>query len=204
MNEIALVFEFGIGALVLVNHGVADLGEEHSVNAEQAAVTCGTAKQTAQDIAASVVGGHDAVADHEGGGTDMVGDDAEGNIGLGIVAVFYICNFTDVLHDVLHGVHKEKVVNALHHTGETLQTHTGIDVGVIKGCVGSLAVGIKLGKDVVPDFDVSVAVAADPAGFLAAAVFLTAVEVDFRAGTAGAFAVLPEIVFLAQTDNSVG
>ena len=66
-----------------------------------------------------------------------------------------------------------------------------------------MAVVVKLGEDVVPDFHIPVAVAAHGAVGLAAAVLLPPVIVDLRAGTAGSGAMLPEIVRLAQPENPV-
>ncbi len=53
-----------------------------SVDAQQLAVAGGTAQQAAQHVAAALVAGQDAVADHKGGGADVVGDDTQGNIVL--------------------------------------------------------------------------------------------------------------------------
>jgi len=67
----------------------------------------------------------------------------------------------------------------------------------------ALAVGIELAEHEVPDLHIAVAVAAHAAGRLAAAVLRAAVKVDLGAGAARAGAVLPEVVFLAQTDHVV-
>ena len=104
----------------------------------------------------------------------------------------------DVLEDVLNGVDLEQVVNALHYAGETLQTHAGVDVLVSHFSVVAVSVAVELGEYQVPDLDNSVAVACLLKA-LKGAVFLASVEVDLGAGTAGAAAVLPEVISLAKT-----
>ncbi len=107
----------------------------------------------------------------------------------------------DMLHDVLHGVDKKEVVHSLHDAGKTLKAHAGVDVRVCHRRVIALAVAVELGKHDVPEFNIAVAVAADAAGRLAAAVFFAAVKIDFGAGAAGAGAVFPEIIFFAETHD---
>ena len=68
----------------------------------------------------------------------------------------------------------------------------------------AFAVGVKLGENEVPELDIPVAVAAGLAVGFAAASCFAAVKVDFGAGSAGAGAVLPEVVSLAQTDDPLG
>ena len=33
-----------------------------------------------------------------------------------------------MLHDILDGIHLKEVVHALHHAGQTLQSHAGVDI----------------------------------------------------------------------------
>ena len=67
----------------------------------------------------------------------------------------------------------------------------------------ALAVVIELGEHVVPYLDIAVAVTAHGAAGLAAAVLLAPVIVDFRAGAAGAGAVFPEVVLLAEAEDTL-
>ena len=134
----------------------------------------------------------------------MVGDDADGDV---ILCIGTVGLARDVLHMVQHtldGIDLEQVADALHHAGQTLQAHAGINVGPCQALVVALAVGIELAEHQVPDLHIAVTVAAHAAGRLAAAVLRAAVEVDLRAGAARAGAMLPEVVFLAQTDHVVG
>ena len=55
---------------------------------EQPAVARGAAQQAAQHIAAALVAeGMTPSLDHEGGGADVVGDDAQGHVGLFVLLV---------------------------------------------------------------------------------------------------------------------
>ena len=167
------------------------------MNTEQATVAGSAAQQTAQHVAAALVGRHHAVTHHKGGGTDMVGDNAQGNVGLLTRTVFHTDDTADMFHDILNGIHFEQVVDALHDARQAFQAHTGIDVGMVERGVVAVAVVIKLGEYVVPKFHVAVAVATNSAIGRAATVFLAAVIVEFRARTARTGAVLPEVIFLA-------
>ena len=66
-----------------------------------------------------------------------------------------------------------------------------------------VAIVVELGEHHVPDLHVPVAVAANGAAGLAAAVLLAPVIVDLGAGAAGAGAVLPEVVRLAELEDPV-
>ena len=62
----------------------------------------------------------------------------------------------------------------------------------------------KLSEYKVPELHISVAVAADLAGGLAAAVLFSSVEIDLGAGTAGTVcSSLPEVVLLAHSDDVI-
>ena len=203
-HDVVMLFdEVRVRGGVLVDDHLGDLGQERTVDADGAALSHGTAHQTAEDIAGTGVGGLDAVADHEGHAAGVVRDDAKGDV---VLLVFVVVDTGDVgngLHDVLDRVDLEEVVDALHDAGQTLETHAGIDVLVFERRVIVVAVVVELGEDEVPDLHVAVAVAADLAGGLAAAVLFSAVIVDLGAGAAGTGAVLPEVVFLAETDHVV-
>ena len=91
-----------------------------------------------------------------------------------------------------------------HTHGQTLQAHAGVDVLLLQLGVVALAVVVELGEDDVPDLHIAVAVAAHGAAGLAAAVLLAPVVVDLGAGAAGAGAVLPEVVLLAELEDALG
>ena len=70
-------------------------------------MTNGAAQQAAQNVAAALVGRDNAVADHHNGGADVIGDNAQGNIGLVALAVVLAGDLGDLVGDVAHGVNVE-------------------------------------------------------------------------------------------------
>ncbi len=198
-DGLPLLPQLGVGPAVLLNHRVHHVLEEGPAHPQQPAVAGGPAQQAAEHIAPALVGGEDAVANHEHGGAHMVGDDAQGDVGFGALAVLYAGNLADFFHDVLDRVHQEQVVHPLHHAGQALHAQARVDILPPQGGVIALAVAVELGEHQVPDLNVAVAVAAQAAGRLAAAMLGAPVEENLGAGAAGAAAVLPEVVLTAQT-----
>ena len=101
--------------------------------------------------------GQDAVGHHEGAAADVVGDDTDGNVGLGILLVGLARDVLHMVQHALHGIHLKQVAHVLHHAGQTLQAHAGINVGACQTLVVALAVGIKLAEHEVPDLHIAVA-----------------------------------------------
>ena len=134
----------------------------------------------------------------------MVGDHADGNIVVLILAVLFARDLFHMMQHALHGIDLEQVAHALHYAGQALQAHAGINVGLSQALVVALAVRIKLAEHQVPDLHVAVAVAAHMAIRLAAAILGATVKINFRAGAAGAGAMLPEVIFLAKANHVVG
>ena len=106
----------------------------------------------------------------------MVGDDAERNILLLVLAVLNIRLFTDSKHDIADGVDLEQIVNALHKTCKTLESHTSVDIRVCKTGISALSVAVELREYEVPELHEAVAVTAGLAVGLSAAVLLAAVK----------------------------
>ena len=131
----------------------------------------------------------------------MVGDNPQGNVHLHTLTVSSAGQLGNLVGDVHDGIHIEQGVHILADHSQTLQAHAGIDVLLGQLGIVALTVVVELGEDVVPDLHIAVAVAADSAVRLAAAVLLTPVVVDLRAGAAGAGAVLPEVVRLTKTED---
>ena len=205
LGDIGLTLpQLGIVALVFVNNGVHYLIQEGTVHTQQLSVAGGPAQQAAQHIAPALVAGQHAVADHKGGGADVVGDDPQGHVDGVALAILGPGDLGDLVGDVHHGVHVEQGVHVLAHHGQTLQAHTGVDVLLLQLGIVALAVVVELGEHHVPDLHIPVAVAAHGAAGLAAAILGAPVIVDLRAGTTGAGAVLPEVVLLAELEDVVG
>ncbi len=196
--------QLGVVAPVLVDDGVAHLVQEGLVDAQQLAVAGGPAEQAAQHIAPALVGGQHAVADHKHGGADVVGDHPEGHVLLPALAVVGVGDLGDFIGDVHHRVHVEQGAHPLAHAGQPLQAHAGVDVLLLQLGVVVVPVVVELGEHHVPHLNIAVAVTAHGAPGLAAAVLLPPVVVDLGAGAAGAGAVLPEIVLLAEFEDPAG
>ena len=99
------VFEqLGIGLAHLSVDLVDELGQEGALDAQQATVEHGAAEQAAKDVLATLVTGKDAVRDHKVDGTGVVGDDAQGAAGAGVIvgviglAADFLTEFDEVLH----------------------------------------------------------------------------------------------------------
>ena len=91
-------------------------------------MTCGTADQTAQNVAAALVGRHNAIGDHEGAGLHMVSDDTQGNIFFVVHLVLGVCQCADLIQKCLVSIYGEQGIYILNNNSQTLQTHTSIDV----------------------------------------------------------------------------
>ena len=203
MNILLFLDQLGVCAAGLLNNRGRNLGQERVVDAEQLAMACRTAQQTAQDVTTALIGRDNAVADHHNGRTDMVGDNTQRNIGLFTVAVVLARDFGYLVGDVAHSVDIEQRADALHHAGQALKAHTSINILLLEFGVIAVAVVVKLGKYVVPDLHIAVTVAADRAARLAAAVLWAAVVVDLRTRTARTRTVLPEVVLLTKAEDAL-
>ena len=134
----------------------------------------------------------------------MVGADPDGHVVCLVLTVGLARRLADGVQDPAVGVDLEHIVHALHHAGEPLQPHAGIDIFLFQFGIVAVPVVIELGKDVVPDLHIPVAVAAGTAVGRAAAVLCAAVEIDLGAGTAGTRAVFPEVVGFAEFGDALG
>ncbi|KAF5038086.1 hypothetical protein DSECCO2_557960 [anaerobic digester metagenome] len=159
----------------------------------------GAADQAAQHVAAPLVGGQDAVGDHEGHGTAVVGDDAQGGVRLVVGAVGHPGNAAGVLDDGLEQVGVEVRIHALAHGGDAFQPHARVDGGLGQRGAGAVGGLVVLHEHQVPDFQVAVAVALADAAVRPAGHVLALVDEDFRARAAGAgIAHGPEVVLLSH------
>ena len=103
-----------------------------------------------------------------------------------------------MLDNVLNSVHLEQIIHSLHNNCQSFKAHTRINIRICKRVVVTCLVFIKLRKYKVPDLHKSVTVTAYTAGRLTASVFFTSVIVYFRAWSARACAMLPEIILFAK------
>ena len=95
------------------------------------------------------------------------------------------------------GIHRIYGFLILHHHGKTLKAHSRIDIFLLKLSVVSVSVIVELGKYYIPYLDKTVAFTAHHI-LRAGAVLFTSVVIYLRAWSAGALAVLPEIILTAE------
>ena len=166
-------------------------------------MTCCTTDQTTKYISTSFVGRHDTIGDHKCCRTDMVCDQTDGYVILIVLLIFLACNLAYQVTKCTDGIHIKDRINILNNNCQTLKTHTCIDVLLFQGCIVSVSIVLKLSEYVVPYFHVTVAVAAYSTSRFSAAIFLSTVIVDLRTWTARTCAMLPEVIFLTETEDSV-
>ena len=139
------------------------------------------ADDPAQHVAAALVRGQHAVGDQERARTDVVGDHAQRR-GLAIRGARRPGRRDDQLPEKVDVV---VAVHALHHGGDALEAHPGVDRGLRQRRHRAVGRAVVLHEHEVPDLDVSVAVLvrrARRAAFDAGAVVVE----DLGAGTARA------------------
>ena len=166
----------------------------------------GTAEQAAKDVLTALVTGQDAVRDHKVNGTGVVGNDAQGAAGAGVIVgvIGLAADLLTELDEVLHQIAVVVGGLVLHDSGHALQTHARIEVAVRQLRHGAVLLAVVLGKHEVPELKEAVAVAAGLAVGAAATDLLAHVKVDLGARTAGAGGASgPEVVVLAQTRDMI-
>ena len=206
LDECDVLEQLGIGLAHLSVDLVDKLGQEGALDTQQTTVEHGTAEQAAKDVLAALVTGKDAVRDHKVDGTGVVGDDAQGAAGAGVI-VGVIGLAADLLTELDKVLHQIAVVVSglvLHDSGHALQTHARIEVAVRQLRHGAVLLAVVLGKHEVPELKEAVAVASGLAVGAAATDLLAHVKVDLGARTAGAGGASgPEVVVLAQAGDVV-
>ena len=107
-------------------------------------MTSGTTEKAAKNVTSTLVGRHNAITNHKGNRTNVVGSYAKGNILFIVCFVLDAGNFADMLHYVSDRVNLKKIVNVLHYAGKTFKTHSGIDILLFQLGIVAVAVIVKL------------------------------------------------------------
>ena len=202
-DELFLFFQFRISCFGSVDHFCTEFCKESSLDSQKTSMTCCTTDQTTKYISTSFVGRHDTIGDHKCCGTDMVCDQTDGYVILIVLLIFLACDLAYQVTKCTDGIYIKDRVNILNNNCQTLKTHTCIDVLLFQGCIVSVSIVLKLSEYVIPYFHVTVAVAAYSTARFSAAIFLSTVIVDLRTWTARTCAMLPEVIFLTETEDSV-
>ena len=152
-DEVGVFGEGGVGGGEAGDDGGGDGVHIGLVHPELASVADGAADDAAEYIAALAVGGDDAVADEEGGGAGVFGNDADGVVGGGGGAVFLAGELADGGDDGLEEVGFIDIGLVLEHGGGAFQAHSGVHAGGGQGGADAVRVLVELHKDEVPEFD---------------------------------------------------
>ena len=206
LDQTGVLDEVGIGIAHDVVHRIDEAAEERVLDAKQAAVEHGTTQQAAQDVTTALVAGQDAVGDEEVDGAGVVGDDAQGAGGAGVLVIDVgpTGDLLAQLDEALHDVTVEEGALVLHDGGHALEAHAGIEVAVGQLGHGAVLLAIELREHEVPELQEAIAIAAGGAVGAAAADLLAEVEVNLGAGAAGTGgAGSPEVVVLAEAGDVV-
>ena len=134
----------------------------------------------------------------------MVCDDADGNIRFFIFLIDYTCQTAHVVTERFHRIDIKDGIHVLYSRSKTLQSHSGIDILLLQLTVIAVAVIIKLGEDIVPDFHVTVTLATYSTVWPAAAVLLATVIVNLRTWPTWSGTVLPEIILFSKLEDPLG
>ncbi len=155
-DEGAVAFELRIGFLVLVDDHLGDGGGEAFGHADLHAVAHGAADQAAENISLVRIGrGHTAVVTEDKGGcAHMVGDDAEGLGGLGVILVVPAAELSDAGKNAGEGIRVIHGFLAVEHADGALEAHAGVDVLLGQGQEGTVLLLVVLHEHVVPDFQI--------------------------------------------------
>ena len=133
----------------------------------------------------------------------MVCDQTDGNVCLIIFSIFLTGNLAYKITKRTDGIYVKNGIHILNNNRQSFKSHSCINIFILKCFIIAVSVIFKLGKYIVPHFNITVALAAYGTVRFAAAVFFTAVIINLRAWTAGACAVLPEVILFAKTENTL-
>ena len=206
-DELLLRLDLGIVVFHLLHQDGQELAHERLFEAEEGeAITHGATQHAADDVAGTVVRRQLSVGDGEAHGTQVVGDDAHGDVGLLGLAVFDARHLGDGLDDGLEHVGIVVRGLALQHADEALKAHARVDV--LGGEFHQMAVShtVVLHEHEVPNLNHLRVVHVDEVAprDLFSDFIIAQVDVDLRAGTAGTrLAHLPEVVLLVAVDDTV-
>ena len=132
----------------------------------------------------------------------MVCDQTDGNVFVCIFFIGTVCKAAHLFTKCFQCVHIKDGIHVLNNGCKTFKTHTCINIFMFKCCIIAMAVIVELGKYVVPDLHIAVAVTSYRTSRFTAAVFLTSVIVDLRTWTTRACTVFPEVIFLTKTEDT--
>ena len=137
----------------------------------------------------------------------MVGDDAEGDVRVGIHSIGSPGDFFRGGDEIAHEIDIVIRQDTLQNRRDTFESHAGVDMLSGKFRQPSVFVAVILDEDQIPQFNITAAIAVDLADMaklpLHVAGFGATVQVNLATWPARTrFAHLPEIVFLPKAPNA--
>ena len=199
-HECLVLLELRIDLGILVDDDLRDLAGEALAHADAHAVAHGAADQAAQDVALiDIARGHAArIAHNEGGGAQVIGDDAERLGGRRIVLIALAGQLGDLGEDTGKCVGLVHGLAAVQRADGALQAHAGIDVLLLHRNVLALAVLVVLHEHVVPDLHEAAAGAGRGAIRAAGRLIADDEHLGVRAARAGLARRAPPVVLSVQ------
>ena len=204
-DEPGMALQLRIVVLVLVDDDLGDLAGEALGHAQLHAVAHGAADQAAQHVALIHVGrGHAAVvADDEGGGAHVIGDDADGLGGFLVLAVLLAGQLLDLADDAREDFGLVDGLYALEHAVGALQAHAGVHVLLLQRDERAVGLLLILHEHVVPDLQIASAGAVGAAVRAAGGLFGDPEHLGIRAAGAGDAGGAPPVVLLGQVEQVI-
>jgi hypothetical protein len=201
-DRLALRRQLRVGLPHDLDRALGEAAEPGRLEAERAALLDCPPHDPAQDVAAVLVGGHDSVGDQEGAAARVVGDDPHrpgDRAALVVGAPRHLLGEVDQRPDQVGLVDRGDVLQDRRHP---VQPHAGVDVAHRQRRQRAVGTEVVGHEDVVPELEEAVGVVTGP--IVLAAELGAAVEVELRAGAAGADRpALPEVVLAAEADDAL-
>ena len=120
--------KFGIGGAHLCDKNRDEPVDEGLFLVEEGiGIAHGAAQDAADDIASLGIARQLAVSDAEGDGTQMVGDDAHGHVGIFLLAILHARKIFYLADDGLENIGVVVGCLALNGAYEALEAHAGVD-----------------------------------------------------------------------------
>ena len=210
MRQDLLDLDAAVGELAMMMGKLVDdhpghRGQERLLEPEFAASPDRAAQDAAQHVGSAFVPGQHPVGDQERAAPHMVGDDAQRPVDFRVAPIGDAGQPGHVLDDRLVEVDVVDRLYLLHDHDQPLEPHAGIDMLPRQRGACAIRVLDELHEDVVPDFQIPLAIATGRTVRRAAAMLWAAVEIDLRIGTIrpGCADGAPPVVF-EPADTLVG
>src|SRR5947209_11783337 len=163
-----------------VDDRISSSRQERFVQSEQLAMPNGAAQDTTEDVASPLVARQNTISGEEDKRPRVVGEDAQGDVGLFALAIACLSQCREMINDGAEQVGIEDRFLALHHHREALQTHAGVNIFLGQRCTGTIKVMVILHEDEVPDLQEALTITTRLAISLPTTVLYTTIIINLR------------------------